>query len=99
MRISKKTRESAALICALAASTNVGSIGCAWAIGLHTGSHAARREYLAAIDLVSAAFDEAGLHPWTRDRFGRFDAQNWCAQMAEAEAMLRTGWSPNWSRG
>lgn len=78
-------RETAALICAIAASSNVGSDNVARHIGVRSKKVDA---------LVSQAFAAAGDAPWTRDRMGGFDAQNWPVQMAEAEAMLRTGWSP-----
>ena len=98
MKISTRTRNDAALACAMAASTNRGR-GVADAVSLMRGidyvmfgtGDAVGVTDDPAIDLIDAAFEEAYKHDCSKREDG---GQDWVAQMAEAEAMIRTGWSP-----
>lgn len=87
-RISKKVREDAALICAIAASAPPGrdcyDYEIAIALGLWRGS-LARTSKQPAMQLALAAWSNAYHYhgcSWTQ------------ATDAEAEALLRTGWVP-----
>lgn len=90
-RISKRVREEAWLVCAIAASTPDLEHG-ASSVAFHLGmtreetsvGYRSRR-------LVVAAFEEAYKRPWTKNEWG---AQDWCVQMAEAAALLADGWCP-----
>lgn len=80
MKISKKTREQAALICAIAASNfDFAESYSAIVIGLWPNSRGRSDAY----DLALWAWDEAS-------RLGL----PWPCVDAEAESLLRTGWSP-----
>lgn len=80
MKISKKTREQAALICAIAASNfDFAESYSAIAIGLWPNSRGRSDAY----DLALRAWDDAS-------RLGL----PWPCVDAEAESLLRTGWSP-----
>lgn len=80
MKISKKTREQAALICAIAASNfDFAESYSAIAIGLWPNGRGRSDAY----DLALRAWDEAS-------RLGL----PWPCVDAEAESLLRTGWSP-----
>lgn len=84
MKISKKTREQAALICAIAASNfDFAESYSAIAIGLWPNSRGRSDAYDLAHDLAFRAWDEAS-------RLGL----PWPCVDAEAESLLRTGWSP-----
>jgi hypothetical protein len=88
MKIPKSTRERAAMICQLAASNNMGQDTCARELGIPQAAP--------ALALAGAAFDAShgtpgGSH-WDDDPRMRW--QHWVGQMAEAEALLRCGWSP-----
>jgi hypothetical protein len=97
VKISKRTREDAIMLCAMAASSSGHGIHDAWKAlrwknapppwkGWHPTNDA-------AYDLAHAAFNESGKHPWSRID-GDGWSQDWEAQMAGAEALLQTGWSP-----
>jgi hypothetical protein len=91
MRPSKRVRELTAFVCQLAASNTMGWHLVADALGLRG------RERRDVGSLVAYAFEEAymtpgGVREWHPDENRRF--QHWQGQMAEAEALLRTGWSP-----
>lgn len=77
-RISKRVREEAAHLCAVWASTPEGWYGGSWSP--------------AAIDLYRQAFAKAFGHD-VGDYKGPYDIEAHEAA-AEAEALLRTGWSP-----
>lgn len=78
MKISKRVREEAALICAVAASCS-----CRWYGNIHMDLGTSREAYGLAADALTAAFE--------RNEHGDHLER---AYDAEAEAMLRTGWSP-----
>lgn len=95
MRISKRTREQAALLCQMAASTNRGH-------GVIDGMRWMRDRYFKinsrvidrdpAYVLAGKAFNRAYASEWTRTPLG---FQDWVSQLAEAESLLRTGWCPD----
>lgn len=80
-RYSKKVREEAALICAIAASTP--GLHCSyWAVRRAMGWREPSRAVELALDAwfhVDDEFGRPGINPLTD---------------AEAEALIRTGWSP-----
>jgi hypothetical protein len=81
-RISKRVREEAALVMAVCASNDCGTIdACNWLDLPHWGDRD---------DLETAAFI-AALEAW-RHWLGKYRKPR--EAYAEAEAMLRTGWSP-----
>ena len=86
MKISKRTREQAALICAIAASSSrrnpVGTLGACDALGLQ---HEGPEEVLAR---AATVFALDYWRRWMGRRRRPFPA------FAEAESMLRTGWCP-----
>lgn len=71
-RISKRTREQAMMLCALAASNMTNTIEADTIVGAGPG----------AVRLAGAALDYV------------FEVKNNREWYAEAEALLRTGWSP-----
>jgi hypothetical protein len=84
-RISKKTRERAALICAMSASGRGYACftGCvADHLGIHEESASVRLAYLAIVFVETTVQSPQRARGWHR------------ANPAEAEALLRTGWSP-----
>jgi hypothetical protein len=91
VRISKRTREQAALLCAIGASTPLES-GFYYTIALDLGV-----DERAVVDLAFAArykaWRNAGWHPASS---ARACASAWglCRHDAEAEALLRCGWDP-----
>ena len=92
MRISKKTREQAALLCQLAASNGKsGLITAAETLGLI--DHEIVPSYVLASKAFDAAYGSVGGSHCT-DTGNPDRHQDWFGQMAEAESMLRTGWSP-----
>ena len=82
MRISKKTREQAATICAIAASSGATGYG--------------EVSYGEAADAIGAsveAFDLADA-AWSAANRKFFDGEKGRIGDAKAEALLRTGWTP-----
>jgi len=92
-RIPKRIREEAAMLCAIAASSTRGH-------GITSAFNAIRgtdHGVMTIIDdpayrLASKAFVASFDRPQCLTSNGM---QDWPAQMAEAEALLRCGWSPN----
>lgn len=86
MRISKRTREQAALICAIAASGGVWRDGVAFDRWSFVYDHVAESADVAgpAVRVAVRAWMHVTRHgtPWTRE------------VDAEAEALLMSGWSP-----
>ena len=80
------------MLCAVAASNTCGVQWVALGLGLVDDEEIAHT--LASYQLAAKAFDEAYKHPCTKFGPAPHDFQNWPAQMAEAESMLRCGWSP-----
>jgi hypothetical protein len=81
--MTNKERDQAALICAASASTNIGQDEACSALGISVAGPSAvtaRAAYYAAEVL------------WNRQ--GHLYSLSWVEQMAEAEALLRCGWSP-----
>ena len=92
--ISKKTREQAALICAIAASNREGQHG---EYAPDTSDVCKRLDINANLDRGpgSLAYDARAYVVSKIDPHGRFSLLWRTAQAdAEAEALLRTGWSP-----
>jgi hypothetical protein len=91
MKITKQLREDAAVLCAIAASTdwcdNKGSLAVATA------------EIYSPYGPVPDKTLEAGMLAWKAERVAYAawrESQHWTPEThwAEAEAMLRTGWTP-----
>lgn len=80
-RVSKAVREQAALICAIAASNGHLSWEVAETAGVKAEDASSMAAWVLAIDVCYFTRDAYGTSPSARTR-------------AEAEAMLRTGWSP-----
>lgn len=78
MRITPRVREEAALLCAVAASTDVYTMAAADHLDTST-------------DALQLAYAAWSLSFWNTDH-RRGEA--WCEDWAEAEALLRTGWTP-----
>lgn len=77
-RISKRVREEAALLCSIAASTDILVTQAAGFIG-------------ASDDAVALAYDAWSRSFWNTDHLRGLD---WCEDWAEAESLLRCGWLP-----
>lgn len=93
-RVSKRVREEAALACAMSASTWRLTHGIVEAFRvIDDRNYRNRWPSGPAYRLARSAFDQAYLHRCTKTEPGGI-GQDWHAQMAEAESMLRTGWSP-----
>jgi hypothetical protein len=78
MRVSKKVREEAALLCAIAASTDIFAMS-------------------AVRDLdLSRDAERLAYGAWARSFWETTHTRGecWCEDWAEAEALLRCGWSP-----
>lgn len=80
-RISKKVREEAALLCAIATSSEFGICEAAYRLSDNID------EYTLQIALDAQAVACRG--------FRRLSLGNYGLTYAEAEALLRTGWSPS----
>lgn len=90
-RISRRVREQAALICAVAASSRDllwGTSSVAYHLGIVDEDEPYQLQSPACV-LVAKAFERAN-----DLQFRRHKPQDWFAVCAEAEAMLRTGWEP-----
>lgn len=81
-RISKKTRDEAILICAIAASS-AGITPYTWITDSLRASDASYSLACAAVEKVHES----------KPRYKKGVAE-WCEQDAEAECLLRDGWSP-----
>lgn len=86
MKISKRTREQAALICAIAASEPKASLGGETLFGVAERLDAPEQTTRLAHDAKTFAWNvlvRLGWHQWVYE-----------AACAEAESLLRCGWSP-----